>query len=54
MKGKTFADYIHDHSAGHAGNVLKPRNPERFIMMSAGPDGLYGTTDDVNNFQSGL
>lgn len=27
-----------------------PYNAESFILLSAGPDGLYGTTDDIGNF----
>jgi len=29
----------------------KPYNPDTYILMSAGPDGLYGTRDDVLNFE---
>ena len=29
----------------------KPYNPNTFILMSAGPDGVFGTKDDVTNFQ---
>jgi len=29
----------------------KPYNPDTYILMSAGPDGLYGTRDDVFNFE---
>lgn len=28
----------------------KPHNPKTFILMSAGPDGVFGTKDDVTNF----
>ena len=28
----------------------RPYRSESFILQSAGPDGLYGTTDDVFNF----
>ena len=27
-----------------------PHNPHSYILISAGPDGLYGTNDDVTNF----
>lgn len=30
--------------------VDKPHNPDSFILISAGWDGLYGTRDDVYNF----
>ena len=29
----------------------KPYNPKTFILMSAGPDGVFGTKDDVTNFE---
>lgn len=31
---------------------LVPFNPEKFILISAGRDGLYGTEDDIRNYQS--
>ena len=31
--------------------VRRPHNPESYILMSAGFDGLYGTGDDIFNFQ---
>ena len=30
--------------------VKKPYNEDTFILLSAGKDGLYGTADDVFNF----
>jgi prepilin-type N-terminal cleavage/methylation domain-containing protein len=32
---------------------LRPYRAESFILHSAGPDGLYGTIDDIFNFDSG-
>ena len=32
--------------------VYKPHRPESFILLSAGPDGIYGTSDDVYNFDA--
>lgn len=29
----------------------KPYNPRTYILMSAGPDGVFGTKDDVTNFE---
>lgn len=49
-KGKTFVNYLHDHAAHTAGEVVRPVKPEGFVLIGAGKDGLYGTTDDVNNF----
>jgi len=54
IKGQTFAHYFHNHSTHEAGAVLRPHNPDRFILISAGEDGLYGTTDDVKNFGGAL
>ncbi|MHC4441421.1 MAG: type II secretion system protein [Planctomycetota bacterium] len=50
-KGKTFMDYVHDHRACQAGGaaVVKPFNADSFLLLSPGPDGLFGTDDDVNN-----
>ena len=28
----------------------KSHNPKTFILISAGPDGVFGTKDDVTNF----
>ena len=30
--------------------VPKPVNPSSFLLISAGPDGFYGTKDDVKNW----
>ena len=54
VPGKTFADYLHSHTAGQTGGVLKPVNPDKFILISAGNDGLFGTEDDVTNFKGAL
>lgn len=29
----------------------KPYRPDTYILLSAGPDGLYGTKDDIANFE---
>ncbi len=54
-QGRTFAGYVHDEhvrqGAGSANfNVLRPVNPETYLLISPGADGLYGTLDDVKNF----
>ncbi len=50
----TFARYIHDERAHEAfsNNAvrLKPVNPDSYLLISAGQDKIYGTADDVNNF----
>jgi len=30
--------------------IFMPHNAETFILLSAGPDGLFGTEDDIANF----
>ena len=40
---------VHETTGGLTG-VIKPANPESFVLLSAGPDGVYGTDDDVKNF----
>jgi type II secretory pathway pseudopilin PulG len=37
---------------GTAGDPPRPYRSESFILLSAGPDGLYGTADDVYNFDT--
>ncbi len=53
-KGKTFVNFLHSENTLETGNVIKPLNPETFLLMSAGNDGVFGTDDDVSNFKSGL
>lgn len=56
MPPDTFATYIHDPEVRAAtsttsyGGRIWPYNPDSFLLISAGPDGIYGTTDDVTNF----
>ncbi|MBL7186604.1 MAG: hypothetical protein ISS70_09780 [Phycisphaerae bacterium] len=33
-----------------ANGPSKPHRADTFILLSAGPDGLYGTADDITNF----
>ncbi|HEY3242389.1 MAG TPA: prepilin-type N-terminal cleavage/methylation domain-containing protein [Phycisphaerae bacterium] len=58
----TFMGYIHDHNAHRIGGIdqfgmtkahfrHQPVNKDRFILISAGKDGLYGTKDDTKNFE---
>ena len=46
-----FIKYIDNKniSPGTGGDV--PYNPESFILVSAGQDGIYGNDDDVTNFE---
>lgn len=42
-----FYDYIADPKVT---TVQWPSNPDSYLLISAGPDGLYGTKDDICNF----
>jgi type II secretory pathway pseudopilin PulG len=50
-KGKTFYGYIRDPMVP---NIARPVRPDSFILISAGEDGLYGTKDDICNFEPNL
>ena len=47
-----FYDYITDETATTTGSNprKRPFRPDSFLLISAGADGLYGTTDDICNF----
>jgi hypothetical protein len=54
----TFARHIVDRGIwtqlqepgfAKATTPLKPVNADSYLLISAGPDGLYGTNDDVSN-----
>jgi type II secretory pathway pseudopilin PulG len=42
-----FYDYIRDPTVT---SMRWPYRPDSYILISAGPDGLYGTPDDIRNF----
>lgn len=44
----TFDEYIHDHSI-QARN--EPVRKDTFLLISAGPDAVFGTADDVTNWK---
>jgi len=53
---ETFARYIMDRKAYQSARQdtspnlpLRPVNADTYLLISAGPDGLYGTNDDVTN-----
>lgn len=51
----TFAAYVSDRNIfettqSAAGGKLSPFRPDSFILISAGADGEYGTSDDIKNF----
>jgi type II secretory pathway pseudopilin PulG len=46
-----FYNYITNWQVPNpTGNVNWPQNPDSYLLISAGPDGLYGTKDDICNF----
>jgi type II secretory pathway pseudopilin PulG len=45
--GTSFYNYIADKKIT---TVKWPCNPDSYLLISAGPDGLYGTKDDICNF----
>ncbi len=48
---QTFAGRIHDPGVFGSGTTGKvwPRRADSFLLVSPGPDGLYGTEDDITN-----
>ena len=53
--GSTFYNFISDAMipippTAPAGSCGRPVHPDSFILISAGPDGIYGTKDDICNF----
>ena len=46
----TNPNFLGDPVAPYHGR--QPYRSESFILLSAGPDGLYGTADDVYNFDT--
>lgn len=54
----SFVHYIHDHSVGHDPEVgpthhtvVAPHNRGTFLLITAGKDGIYGSADDMANFE---
>jgi type II secretory pathway pseudopilin PulG len=47
MTNVSFYTYIQDPKVSTA---KWPSNPDSYLLISAGPDGLYGTGDDICNF----
>ncbi len=57
---ESFQAYIADRNvfdstvrASDSKGRISPHKPDSFILISAGKDGLYGTGDDVKNFEIG-
>lgn len=51
---ESFARFLHSESSLSTVNDLRPVHPEKFVLITAGKDGIFGTSDDVANFKSGL
>jgi hypothetical protein len=46
-----FYSYIEDKKVDISiSGISRPYNPKSFILISAGFDGIYGTKDDITNF----
>jgi len=43
-----FAKYIRNKNVT---SKLEPQNAQGFLLITAGEDGIYGTADDINNFE---
>ncbi|MDD5327650.1 MAG: type II secretion system protein [Phycisphaerae bacterium] len=43
-------DNIYGIRDGKITTTAWPHRPDSYILISAGPDGLYGTSDDIHNF----
>jgi hypothetical protein len=53
--GTNFYNYISDPMIpAVAGALGRPVHPDSFILISAGPDGIYGTKDDICNFEPNI
>jgi prepilin-type N-terminal cleavage/methylation domain-containing protein len=50
---KTFYNYIKDPMSSTT-TVNRPVRPDSFLLISAGNDGLYGTSDDICNFEPNI
>jgi prepilin-type N-terminal cleavage/methylation domain-containing protein len=55
---QTFAEYmcdgkIWDNTVNSSGDGrLWPYHPDSYVLISAGPDGVYGNSDDITNFKT--
>ncbi len=44
----SFVGFLRNPAA--SGAAFVPHNSQTFILLAAGPDGIFGTTDDIGNF----
>jgi len=52
----TFEGFVYNEQTFESTRVddqgrIWPHNPDSFLLISTGPDGRFGTTDDVTNFE---
>ena len=47
-----FREYITDQRVFDATSRVWPVRADSYILISAGPDGIYGTSDDMKNFEN--
>jgi len=50
-EGDAFCNFISDQMIQ---NIKRPVRPDSFLLISAGYDGLYGTADDICNFEPNI
>lgn len=53
---KTFEGFVYNEQTYESTRVgsdgrIWPHNPDSFLLISAGSDGILGTTDDITNFE---
>ncbi len=49
--GRTFVGMLHEENVLRAAGVVRPVNPERFVVIHPGADAIWGTDDDIANFE---
>jgi prepilin-type N-terminal cleavage/methylation domain-containing protein len=51
--GEIFPRYIMNKNVyeSSSGNIITPYRKTSFLLITAGQDGVYGTADDINNFE---
>lgn len=47
----TFPNYVLNKSVYESTSSLVPYRPDSFLLITPGPDGVYGSDDDVTNFK---
>lgn len=48
----SFAGFVYDRALFTQNQKVWPHRPDTFLFISAGKDALYGTSDDVANFEN--